>query len=100
MTHHNLKCHPRQFNPIREGAMKSTVRYNDRNYQIGDSITFNECEPSINSAEGFQYSCRVISAIISHIDDYGCQHGYVNLSLRDVGLLIADELPEMLKEQA
>ena len=100
MTHHNLKCHPKQFNPIRDGSMKSTVRFNDRNYQVGDSITFNECEPCIGAAEGFKYSGRVESAIISYIDDFGCQHGYVNLSLSDVGLLVANDLPQMLKEQA
>ena len=100
MTHHNLRCHPKQFNPIRDGLMRSTVRYNDRNYQVCDSITFNECEPCIDAAEGFKYSGRVISARISHIDDFGCQYGYVNLSLSDVGLLVADELPEILKGQA
>lgn len=99
--HHNLKCHPKQFNPIRDGLMTSTVRYNDRAYKIGDSITFNECEPSIDADDGFKYSCRVVSAIISYIDDYGCQYGYVNLSLMYVYEgCISDDLPEILKEQA
>lgn len=54
----------------------------------------------INSIDGFLYTGRKTSARISHIDDFGCQFGYVNLSLSDIGLLVADELPEILKEQA
>lgn len=77
--------------------MTSIVRYNDRNYQIGDSVTLNEGDHSV---DGFQYTGRKVSACISYIDDYGCQYGYVNLSLQNVGLLVADDLPEILKEQA
>jgi len=97
MTHHNLKCASKQYAPVANGSMTSIVRYNDRNYQIGDSVTLNEGDHSV---DGFQYTGRNTSAIISYIDDYGCQYGYVNLSLQNVGLLVADDLPEILKEQA
>ena len=97
MTHHNLKCASKQYHPISDGLMKSIIRYNGRNYQIGDSITLNHGDHSI---DGFLYTGRKTSARISHIDDFGCQYGYVNLSLSDVGLLVADELPDILKEQA
>lgn len=97
MTHHNLKCASKQYVPVANGSMTSIVRYNDRNYQIGDSVTLNEGDHSIN---GFEYTGGSISALVSYIDDFGCQHGYVNLSLSDVGLLVADDLPEILKERA
>lgn len=56
-----------------------------RNFEIGDSITFREGRPGLN---GFEYTGRSISVNISYLDDFGCQHGYVNISLCNVGLLI------------
>lgn len=97
MTHHNLKLFSKYFNPIFEGNKKSECRFNDRDYQVGDDVTFHEGEPSL---DGFSYTGRKVSARISYIDDFGCQFGYVNLSLSDVGLSVADELPEILKDQA
>lgn len=97
MKHHDLNCASKQYEPVYKGMMKSIIRYDDRHYNIGDSLTLNEGDHSI---EGFKRTGRNISARISYIDDFGCQHGYVNLSLSDVGLLVADELPEILKEQA
>ena len=97
MTHHNLKLFTKYFQPIVDCCKRSEVRLNDRHYKIGDTVTLHEGQPGLN---GFEYTGRTISARISYIDDFGCQNGYVNLSLADVGLLIVDDLPETLKEQA
>ena len=98
MTHHNLKLFTKYFQPVLDGRKKSEMRFNDRNYQVGDVITLHEGEPSL---DGFQYTGRKVSACISYIDDYGCQYGYVNLSLMHVYAgCISDDLPEILKEQA
>ena len=97
MKHHDLKCSSRKYRQIEVGRKTAIVRFNDRNYQINDTVTLHEGDHSI---EGYQFTGKKTSARITDIDDFGCQAGYVNLSLRDVGLLIADELPEMLKEQA
>lgn len=83
--HHDLKCVPKQFQPVWDKKMKAIVRQNDRNYQIGDTVTLQEGWPGIN---GFEPTGRDVSARISHLDDFGCQHGYVNLSLDDVFMLI------------
>jgi len=99
MKHHDLKLFTKYFQHVIDGNKKSELRYDDRGYQIGDVITLHEGCPAINK-EGFEYTGRNISARISYIDDFGCQHGYVNLSLSDVGLLVANDLPEILKEQA
>lgn len=85
MTHHNLKTHKSQFHPVEVGAMKSIVRYNDRNYQVGDTITLHEGEHNDGQ---FVYSGRKVSAEISYIDDFGTQEKYVSLSLDKVGMLI------------
>ena len=83
--HHNLKLFNRYFQPIVDGNKRSEIRLNDRQYQIGDTVTMQEGFPSL---DGFAYTGREVSAKISYIDDFGCQHGYVNLSLCNVGMLI------------
>ena len=85
--HHNLKTVPRQFSPVYDEVKKSITRENDRGYQVGDTITLLEGWPSL---EGFETTGREVSARIIHLDDFGCQHGYVNLSLADVGMLIVE----------
>lgn len=83
--HHDLKTVSKYFQHIVDGQKRSEVRLNDRKYQIGDTVTLREGWPGL---DGFEYTGKTISARISYIDDFGCQHGYVNLSLADVGLLV------------
>lgn len=83
--HHDLKITPTQFQPITNCTMRAMTRQNDRNYQIGDTITLHEGWPGL---DGFEYTGRIISARVSYIDGFGCQQGFVSLSLADVGLLI------------
>lgn len=89
--HHNLKCHTKQFEHIINGAQRAMVRYNDRGYGVGHTFTLNEGERDLG---GFRYTGRKVSGMISHLDDFGCDFGYLNLSLSKVGLLIVEE-PEM-----
>lgn len=84
MSHHDLKLFTKYFQPVADGKKRSEVRFNDRNFQIDDTVTLHEGQQSIN---GFEYTGRTVSARISYIDDFGLDQGYVNLSLRDVGLL-------------
>lgn len=84
-THHNLKLFKKYFDPVAKGLKRSEVRYNDRRYQVGDTITLHEGEYEDGK---FIYSGRKVSAEISYIDDFGTQDGYVSLSLDKVGLLI------------
>lgn len=84
-THHELKQDKRFFQPVVNGARRAEIRYNDRQYKVGDTITLMEGEMN-NGA--FEYTGRKISAEISHIDTFGLQDGYVALSLSKVGLLI------------
>jgi len=83
--HHDLKTVSKYFKHIVDGQKRSEVRLNDRQYKIGDTVTLREGWPGL---DGFEYTGKTISARISYIDDFGCQHGYVNLSLADVGLLV------------
>ena len=86
--HHDLKCFTKQFQPIVDCEMRSIIRYDDRGYQIDDTVTLREGQPG---ADDFEYTGRSISAKISYIDDFGCQPGYLNLSLSSVGMLIVNK---------
>jgi len=86
-NHHGLKCFSDNFQPIVDGHKKATVRFNDRNYQVGDTITFKEGQ---NEVHGYDFTGREISARISHIDDFGLMEGFVCLSLTDVGLMVVE----------
>lgn len=88
MKHHKVKIVAKYFNALNEGKLKATVRYNDRGYGIGDTITFCEGEIDATENDGFKYSGRELSCRISYLDDFGCQHGYVNISLCDIGLML------------
>ncbi len=97
MQHHDLKLFTKYFQPVVDGELRSRVCPNDRQYEVGDIVTLHEGQPGIN---GFEYTGRTVSARISFVDDFGCKQGYVNLSLRDVGLIFAADYLEFLKEQA
>jgi hypothetical protein len=77
--HHDLKLFEKYYQPVVDSRKCSEVRYNDRNYHIGDTITLHEGKPGLN---GFEYTGRTISALISYIDDFGLNTGYVNLSIK------------------
>ena len=83
--HHDLKLFTKYFQAVVDGKIRSQVRYNDRNYNVGDTITLHEGQPGLN---GFEYTGRTVSARISCIDDFGLNAGYVNLSISDIDLLI------------
>lgn len=78
---------------IQENARQAAIAagYEERGYGVGHTFTLNEGERDL---DGFRYTGRRVSGMISHLDDFGCDFGYLNLSLSKVGLLIVEE-PEM-----
>lgn len=77
MKNHHIKSIPKHFQSLKSRQRVAEVRYNDRGYQIGDGITFHE----IGTDE-------TQTAIITYLDDFGCQFGYVNISLGNFGVVI------------
>ena len=91
MTHHDVDCFTKNFTAIDDGRKKSDIRYDDRGYQIGDTITHND---GAYENGRFVRTGASVTSRISYIDDFGCQPGYLNLSLSNVGMLIVkDEGP-------
>lgn len=89
MAHHDLKQFKDHFKMIVDGRMKAMVRRNDdRNFQVGDTVTLREGEPDASEEGGFKYTDKEVSAVITYIDKFGCETGNVCLLLGRVGLTI------------
>lgn len=89
MAHHDVKQDKKHFTQLLNEEITATNRYNDRGYAIGDTITFHEGELDSTAEKGFRYTGETKSAVITGMDDYGCQSGFVVLSLGRIGIYIA-----------
>lgn len=71
---HSLKILPEYFNEVVSGNKKSEIRYNDRNYRVGDILSLREWDG--------RYRGRHVEVRITHIldDERYLQNGYVMLS--------------------
>lgn len=74
MTTHELKILPEYFEPALAGRKNFEIRYNDRNYQLGDEIVLREW---ING----NYTGRELKRTIQYLTDYQQKDGYVVMDL-------------------
>lgn len=75
MKIHELKILSEYFNPVLQHKKNFEIRFNDRNFRIGDYIKLKEYNPKTNT-----YSGRTISGKITYITDYNQKSGYVVFS--------------------
>lgn len=77
--HHYLKILPQYYRAIEKGNKTFEVRFNDRNYQVGDILHLQE---HFND----EYSGREIQATVTYILDEPnyCKEGYVILAIKDI----------------
>lgn len=72
---HELKTHPEYFQQVKAGNKTFECRFNDRNFQVGDSLNLLEYNPSIKEYTGEKLTGLIISYILS--DWEGLKDGYV-----------------------
>lgn len=62
MSTHHLKILPEFFEPVKQGLKTFEVRYNDRNFQIGDTVILKEFDPfsSLNGFTGREIIKKII----------------------------------------
>lgn len=87
MRHHDLKVFTERYPALASGVMTGENRFNDRDFQVGDTVTRHEV---VQGAEPgtYEYTGNKSNAVISCIDTFGCQDGYVNLSYTDRDVLL------------
>lgn len=86
MTHHVLKSVGKQYDNIASGQRSAMNRYNDRpeGYKIGDTAT-------LRKWDGFRYTGDEYDIVITDVDDFGCQPGYVTLSVNANSVLVVHD---------
>ena len=79
MKIHNLKIAPQYYAAVVSGDKTFEVRYNDRDYQVGDILNLNEYLAGIFTGRG------IVKKITYILDDADyCKEGFVVLALADV----------------
>lgn len=88
MAVHELKSWPELFLPVLRGEKTAELRYNDRNYQVGDILHLREWEPDKQDYTGRECKRRITHVLhgvghVGAIEPYKGLHGkFVMLSLR------------------
>lgn len=74
---HNLKIWPEYFSAVRDGLKRAELRWNDREYQAGDTLDLCEWDPNEEAFTG-----DFISVTVTHVAELGqWMPGYVMLSI-------------------
>ncbi|WP_337083860.1 DUF3850 domain-containing protein [Enterobacter kobei] len=74
---HNLKIWPEYFAAVRDGLKRAELRWNDREYQAGDTLDLFEWDPNEEAFTG-----DFISVTVTHVAELGqWMPGYVLLSV-------------------
>jgi hypothetical protein len=77
---HDLKILPEYYTAVDKGVKTYELRFDDRNYTVGDMLILREWENG-------QYTGRRLTAIITHIlkDFKGLTDGWAVLSIKKTG---------------
>jgi len=73
---HELKSWPEFFEPTLRGDKTFEIRWNDREYTVGDFLLLREYDPKTQT-----YTGRQIEARIDYLTDFAQQPGYVVMSI-------------------
>jgi len=90
MAHHELKTNPDVFQLSFEGKKNYEIRWNDRNFQVGDTLTLKETAYSykemtdIEDPKPLVYTGRELKETVNHVftgEKYGIILGMAILNL-------------------
>ncbi len=84
---HRLKTVQPYFGDVKSGSKPFEIRFNDRNYQVGDTLVLEEWN-STGSAftEGYtgQLVRKSVTYVLKDCPQYGLQDGYCILGIKDI----------------
>jgi len=79
MVTHELKTRPKNFQPIYEGTKNFEIRYNDRDYKVGDRLRLREYDISTGKYSGMEVLVRV-DYLLDSFEDPAISLDYVVMS--------------------
>jgi hypothetical protein len=77
--HHYLKIAPQFFTEVVTGKKTAEIRFDDRNYRVGDSITFTEYDRERDRFTGDRCGDFIVTHVLRDFE--GLKLGWVCLSL-------------------
>jgi len=85
---HELKTDPEPFDASLRGDKMYEIRFDDRDYRVGDMLVLRETSASaeeMKKGAELSYTGRALSRIVTNIShDYGVAEGWVFLGVRKV----------------
>lgn len=66
---HDLKCWPEFFEQVQDGRKPFEIRYNDRDYAVGDLLRIHEYRPGKGHDEG-EYTGREVERRVTYLTDF------------------------------
>jgi len=81
---HELKCWPQYFERVWQKDKTFEVRYNDRDFQTGDTLILREYDPITGQFTGRCIKCKV--QYLLNGGDLGIENGYVVMAISDITL--------------
>jgi ASC-1-like (ASCH) protein len=75
--HHELKIWPEHFENVRKNIKNFEIRFNDKNYQVGDTIQLNEW----TKTNGF--TGRKLIKVITYITSFEQRKGWVVFAIKE-----------------
>jgi ASC-1-like (ASCH) protein len=81
MTTHHLKTWPEYFDAIARGDKNFEVRYNDRDFQVGDVLVLQEWKPETELFTGKELS-RIVTYVLPG-DNFGITLNYCVMGLAE-----------------
>lgn len=79
MTIHRLKTWPEFYGAVEDGRKTVELRYDDRDYAVGDILLLREYLPGDDA----RYTGRSTTRVVTHIvrGEWGVEPGYVAMSI-------------------
>lgn len=88
MKSHNLKLYLEYYQAIERGEKTFEVRYNDRKYEVGDTLILSAWDPT---ARKYLNENKPLFREVTYVlKKFGMKEGYVCLGLRDPKVNIQD----------
>ena len=95
---HVLKTDHVVFQDVLDGNKTFEIRFNDRDYQVGDLVILKETEftgEQMKSGQPLVYTGREMQKRISYVlSGYGLHEGWVILGIQDIKVIKAQAVPE------